>query len=1605
MSVNLRCPKCNASIRVAEERAGKRIRCPKCRWQFAAAAEGGDRAGDLPASEPSSARPASGIGDEKVGEQNPIRAPKSFDAKWIILGAAGGAVCGLIVLAAIVFIRFGLNWSKAPNAAQTAQPAVAAAPSESPPQTEPSSTESAASPQDPDESAAKLGAALQKYLRAHRDFPVSRGRTNGKDEHGFDSQGRPLLSWRVHLLPYLGQKALYGKFNQHELWDSPHNKVLLASMPEVYRTGARDPSKTQWHMLSGKDVLSSGMGPQHVHDGTANTIAFVLAGADHADFWTRPDDLPFNLDEPLASLGKIESVKLHCVMANGKPVALSAKIPAETLAALVTPQGNDVVDIESLLRREELRSGKRFDPADPQIAKLESASLRRLYSALRNYRTVFHQFPVIDRPEYFDDKGRPKLSWRVHLLPFLNQKALYSKFNLEEPWDSETNRPLAANMPDIFRAPEDSPDSQTTRLLMVHSAAKPGAGASEPALKSPPSRRDGRRSAVKDAFRPAILVAQVGPDRAVLWTRPDELEINAEAPLAGLGTLPSSGFSVLMSNGRIYRLKSNLPPELFKSLATGIEVAALEDSLGEYRVKLPDEPVRSVAEKTAREPASPPPASRAPSQPAAEQKAATTATEHPARPPEKRIARDSSLRRGRSASQPPAPAAQNGAARASVPALDMPEDYCDYALDPETGDIVALSAEYGEAVFYRGKDLDARKVEPAAKVRVGAAPCAVFFKRYRDLRVFAVASQKDPHLYLISASDGTLQKKIELSQAGLSHVTGSINPDDPFVYYILGRSALGVVNLRSLRDEGLVLDQTMDCAFSASGTIAYRRGYGAPHGFESRFLTNSFQADKPTFSRLFYEHTSNAEYVPDPFDRYTAVGTKLYSRSLEKVEATLNITPVCFFKTRPVIIGVLQRTFPSPPITGSTLFVVSYNSFCEIGRSVFVPLRNAESPPNTISSGDFRGVSNRTRIFADDARDRVIYASRRQIFFVPLDEFKLPREPFLTATLDSSNRLPIGQESSRTVKLSDPQVSITFDELPEGMQADGKVLKWRPREDQIGPAKVAATLKAGDLERTTTFELSVVYPGATLPFNPTGLAAGPDPKQVLIWTDSLCEQQMAPRPVDLVDHTSRVAKIDLATGRVLAERAFPEPVQRALLTADHALLVTGTLSPRCEIVRASDLKHEKDWILQSPIVRFDLFDKLLVVQTSSGSEIYETSSFKRLRVFSESDAVRGGAGLALQNGPTSEGLIVNGVLYDAELKPRLLLAPWPIRTLPGGDPRWRPRFARQSEPTGNPVAGGIPRVPYSQVASARLPGSDTMITLSMQRHSYQPPRAVMTIRTLIELSIAASGAANSRQILYRDEGLAEGQNCSTHLFVAPGVAFVAFNGILYRWPVKPDLAPAGATPPLRLAAHQSALVLDDKGKTILKHAAQGGKPPYKFTIATPFEGIQINETSGDVTIDAAAMRPEIQRALEQAILRRSSPPDSLLDAFESQTVPATNRAIAILGHKPSGTPAAIPIHVEVQDSDSDSDSLQYYVLAEVPTADLKKRLRQLDEERDKATPPRSADQAPGNEKKKPDAAKPSDEVAELKRRIQALEDRLDLVTRQLNELLKKSNGK
>src|SRR5258708_1555931 len=90
--------------------------------------------------------------------------------------------------------------------------------------------------------------AMHKYEEANGAFPLQ----------AIAAEGKPLLSWRVALLPYLGEKELYDQFRLNESWDSEHNRKLLAKMPKIYKSAGKQPEVeygTYFQVFVGKKCL------------------------------------------------------------------------------------------------------------------------------------------------------------------------------------------------------------------------------------------------------------------------------------------------------------------------------------------------------------------------------------------------------------------------------------------------------------------------------------------------------------------------------------------------------------------------------------------------------------------------------------------------------------------------------------------------------------------------------------------------------------------------------------------------------------------------------------------------------------------------------------------------------------------------------------------------------------------------------------------------------------------------------------------------------------------------------------------------------------------------------------------------------------------------------------------------------------------------------------------------------------------------------------------------------------------------------------------------------------------------------------------------------
>jgi hypothetical protein len=193
-------------------------------------------------------------------------------------------------------------------------------------------------------------------------------------EAAISKDGKPLLSWRVAILPFLnGCKPLYDRFHLDEPWDSPHNKTLLKEMPEVYApvTGKAVPRfSTYYQVFVGPGALFErveGRKPEPslarldrdqgtILTGTRGTSVFdvpddftiLVVEAATPVPWTKPEDLTFDKDKPLPKLGGQFTDGFFVAYVNGIVRLFSKKIDPATIRALITRNGGEQVTPEQL---------------------------------------------------------------------------------------------------------------------------------------------------------------------------------------------------------------------------------------------------------------------------------------------------------------------------------------------------------------------------------------------------------------------------------------------------------------------------------------------------------------------------------------------------------------------------------------------------------------------------------------------------------------------------------------------------------------------------------------------------------------------------------------------------------------------------------------------------------------------------------------------------------------------------------------------------------------------------------------------------------------------------------------------------------------------------------------------------------------------------------------------------------------------------------------------------------------------------------------------------------------------------------------------------------
>jgi hypothetical protein len=181
--------------------------------------------------------------------------------------------------------------------------------------------------------------------------------------------------------------------------------------------------------------------------------------------------------------------------------------------------------------------------------------LKELVIATHNYYDIARCFPA---PAICDERGKPLLSWRVHLLPALGEDWLYRQFHLDGPWDSEHNRKLIPSMPNVLRSPASKAAPGKTTYLLARGPDTVFSGDEAPTF-----------SDIRDGSHNTIMIVETTDERAVTWTKPEDFVRDLQKPAEGLVGPHKDGILAAFFDTKVRMLPSTISEEALNALFTG----------------------------------------------------------------------------------------------------------------------------------------------------------------------------------------------------------------------------------------------------------------------------------------------------------------------------------------------------------------------------------------------------------------------------------------------------------------------------------------------------------------------------------------------------------------------------------------------------------------------------------------------------------------------------------------------------------------------------------------------------------------------------------------------------------------------------------------------------------------------------------------------------------------------------------------------------------------------------------------------------------------------------------------------------------------------------
>jgi prepilin-type processing-associated H-X9-DG protein len=199
--------------------------------------------------------------------------------------------------------------------------------------------------------------------------------------------------------------------------------------------------------------------------------------------------------------------------------------------------------------------------ATAQVAARRAMSvnnLKQIGLAFHNYHDSKNRFP--SSVNYGGSTGKVPYSWRVAILPYIEQQELYNAYNFDEPWDGPNNRKLLDKMPATYSYPglDGTPASRTNISYFIFTGPETAVDAGPNSMVTIASITDGTSN----------TILAVEAQRDIPWTKPEDIPFDPNGPLPELGGFWENGFNALFVDGSVRSLKKSIMPNVLKALLT-----------------------------------------------------------------------------------------------------------------------------------------------------------------------------------------------------------------------------------------------------------------------------------------------------------------------------------------------------------------------------------------------------------------------------------------------------------------------------------------------------------------------------------------------------------------------------------------------------------------------------------------------------------------------------------------------------------------------------------------------------------------------------------------------------------------------------------------------------------------------------------------------------------------------------------------------------------------------------------------------------------------------------------------------------------------------------